>query len=611
MFENNFTKIIMPAIVLVGIFVCNSIVLGQPDDSLITQVENGLLPNVLIEGEPALNLNDRMKYYKVPGISITVIKDYQIAWTKHYGVKDAELQNPVTDQTLFNVGSLSKGVGALAVLSLVQDGKVDLNGDINRQLTSWQIPENEFTRQETVTPLLLMNHSGGAMFSPAIGYLADNFPTNLQVLNGESPSQTKAVVIDKIPGTGFQYSNAGYSVLQQLTVDVSGKTYPGFAEEKIFRPLGMFHSTFQQLPDSLKNVASAGHESTGAPLAVKRYFYPHLAAGGLCTTTNDYARYIIELQKSYLGKSNKIISRELAQEMLSPHVSKQYGLGVFMREMYGEINYFGHMGDARGFFAGFTAHLRDGYGAVVFTNSRNGANLIREITNGIARVYGWERFLPEEYHVVAIEDKTADKYCGRYAIGSDDFFEVKRGADQLYINQFDNAQLYHVGDGKFVTKFRLGYLQYNFDANQNITSVIYHFSDELGRFLNEPVTCLPLRPGELLPIELLDAGQIDRALELYRKIKREQPDDRHVAENRLNGLGYQYMGKDMFDKAIGILRLNVEFYPQSANTYDSLAEAYMKNNDHERAIINYKKSLELNPDNQNAVRMLKILSDQG
>jgi tetratricopeptide (TPR) repeat protein len=446
------------------------------------------------------------------------------------------------------------------------------------------------------------------MFSPGVGYLPDNFPTNLQVLNGESPSQTSAVVIDKIPGTEYQYSNAGYSILQQLVVDSEGKSFPEAARENIFLPLEMSNSTFQQpLPEELIKFASAGHESNGLPLSLKRYFYPHLAAGGLHTTTSDYAKYIIELQKSYLGKSNKIISHELAEEMLSPHVSKQYGLGVFMREIYGQINYFGHLGDTRGFFAGFVSHLRDGYGAVVFTNSQNGANLIREITNGIAQVYGWKLYLPEEYKVLAIDDMMMDQYCGRYSICLDGYFEVKKQQNKLFINQFDNAKLFHVGDGKFVIKTRLGYLQFNFDPDQNVSTAVYYFSDELGRFLNDPITCYKMKPGEKVPIELLEEGQIEEALNLYRKIKQENPSDFNVSENRFNSLGYNYMGKGMFEEAFAVLKLNVEFYPESANTYDSLAEAYMNNGDNELAITNYKKSLELNPNNSNAIERLKVL----
>ena len=191
-----------------------------------------------------------------------------------------------------------------------------------------------------------------------------------------------------------------------------------------------------------------------------------------------------------------------------------------------------------------------------------------------------------------------------------DYFEVKKEQDKLYINQFDNAQLYHVGDGKFVTKFRLGNLQYKFDSAGNVASVVYYFSDELGRFLSEPVTCYKMSQGQKLPVELLNEGQIDEAVNLYRKIQKENPSDFYVSENRFNSLGYSYMGQNEFEKAIVIFKLNTEFYPESGNCYDSLAEAFMNSGNKEQAIINYKKALELNPNNQNAAGMLKKLESK-
>jgi CubicO group peptidase (beta-lactamase class C family) len=580
----------------------------QQGDSLIAQVERGLLPYVLIEGEPSFNLKDRMDYYKVPGVSIAVIKDFKVAWSKQYGVMDSETKNAVTAETIFNVGSLSKGVAALTVLSLVEDGKIKLNGDVNNQLISWKIPQNEFTEKGVVTPLLLMNHSGGAMFSPGVAYLADNFPTNLQILNGEPPSKTKSVVIDKIPGTVFQYSNAGYSILQQLVVDITGGSFPEITNERIFKPLEMHQTTFKQpLPKDLIKFASAGHKSNGEALEKKRYFFPHMAAGGLWKTTADYAKYIIELQKSNLGKSNKIISKDLTNEMLSPHASKQYGLGVFMRKMHGEINYFGHLGDSRGFFAGFVSHLTNGYGAVVFTNGQNGANLIREITNGIANVYGWELYLPEVFKAAPIDKNLIDKYCGRFLLGSDASFEIKRDQNELYIDHFDNAKLFHLGNGKFVIQFRLGHLQFNFDEEGNAVSAVYNFSDELGRFLNDPVTSRRMNDNEKLPIEYLKGGELDKAIELYRKIKNENPSDTYVSENRFNRLGYFFMGQNKLEEAIVIFKLNTEFYPESGNCFDSLAEAYMNSGNNELAIFNYERAIELNPNNQNAISKLKKL----
>ncbi len=603
----NSEKMSISVILVFLIILVQTVSHGQPHDSLITKFENGLLPVVLIEGESPLNLADRMKYYKVPGISIAVIKDYNIEWSRQYGAMDAEIQNPVTNKTLFNAGSLSKGVAALTVLSLVQAGKIDLNQDINEQLISWKLPENEFTKKSAVTPLLLLNHSGGAMHSPSFSYLPENLPTLLQVLNGESPAQSKPVVVDKVPGTEYQYSNPGYSMLQQLTIDVELKSYPEITNEKVFQPLEMHASTFQQpLPSDLLTYASAGHMNNGLPLEVKRYVYTELAAGGLWTTTVDYAKYIIELQKSYNGQSNKIISQELSKQMLSPHVSAQYGFGVFIREN----NYFGHLGDNRGFFAGYIAHLTDGYGAVVFTNSQNGAGLIREIFNGIAGIYEWKGYLSDVYKTVEIDDELLQIYSGRYAIGSDDYFEVKNEKNYLLINRFDNAKLYYVGDGKFVTKFRKGDLKFLLDRDKKTLGVVYHFADELGRFLAAPLSGHKMNQGETIPMELLSDGKIVEAVDLYRKIQYKNPQDFYVSENRLNNLGYIYLGQQNYKQALAIFKLNVEFYPESANCYDSLAEAYMNNGDRELAIINYKKSLEINPDNQNAVRMLKKISGE-
>jgi tetratricopeptide (TPR) repeat protein len=103
------------------------------------------------------------------------------------------------------------------------------------------------------------------------------------------------------------------------------------------------------------------------------------------------------------------------------------------------------------------------------------------------------------------------------------------------------------------------------------------------------------------------AGRVDEAIEGYRKIKREAPLNPAVAEDRINQLGYTLLREKKYTEAIAVFTLNVEMYPKSANTYDSLAEAYMMSGNKELAIKNYKKSLELDPSNRNAIEMLKTL----
>jgi Flp pilus assembly protein TadD len=110
-----------------------------------------------------------------------------------------------------------------------------------------------------------------------------------------------------------------------------------------------------------------------------------------------------------------------------------------------------------------------------------------------------------------------------------------------------------------------------------------------------------------IPYELLIAGKADEALEAYRCIQKEQPDNNAVNEDRLNRLGYTLMRDKKLSAAIEIFKLNVEFYPRSFNVYDSLGAAYMENGDKELATKNYRKSIELNPKNAGGIEMLKKL----
>jgi Flp pilus assembly protein TadD len=111
----------------------------------------------------------------------------------------------------------------------------------------------------------------------------------------------------------------------------------------------------------------------------------------------------------------------------------------------------------------------------------------------------------------------------------------------------------------------------------------------------------------MVPYEQLMAGKLNEAVEGYKKIKREKPLNAAVQEARLNDLGYSLLRDGRVAEAIAVFKVNVELYPQSSNVYDSLGEAHLANGDKELASINYKKSLELDPHNQNAANVLKKL----
>ncbi len=156
----------------------------------IKKVETGLIPSVYIEGDATWSIEERMKHYKIPGVSIAVIHKGEIAWTKGYGITDSISNAPVTAQTLFHASLLGMPVTAYGALGLVAKQKVELDVNVNRYLTSWKVPENEFTKEHKVTLKNLLNHSAGFGLHAIQGYpKGEPVPTLTQVLNGTAPAK--------------------------------------------------------------------------------------------------------------------------------------------------------------------------------------------------------------------------------------------------------------------------------------------------------------------------------------------------------------------------------------------------------------------------------------
>jgi len=361
-------------------------------DARLQRVENGLIPENYAENDSVFSIQERMAQYHVPGVSIAVIHDFEIEWAKAYGVRDADEGDPVTERTLFQAASISKPVAAMAALRFAQDGKLDIDENINNYLTSWKLPENEFTEGNPVTASHLMSHSGGLTVHGFRGYKASEpQPTVPQILDGEKPANSAPVRVDMAPGTKFRYSGGGYTILQQALVDIAGKEFPAIMAETVLRPAGMEHSTYEQpVPDGLLQFASVGHMTNGDPVLEKRHIYPEMAAAGLWTTPSDLAKFAIEVQLSIQGKSNKILNRETAKRMVTAFADSVYGLGFnISRE-----GYFSHGGSNQGFRCILVANLEGGYGAAVMTNGSN-RFIYGEIVRAIAKEYNWENFLDE------------------------------------------------------------------------------------------------------------------------------------------------------------------------------------------------------------------------
>lgn len=573
-------------------------------DTQIKRVEQGLLPAVLIKGDPSWSIEERMKHWKVPGLSVAVVKDFKVEWARTYGVKDIETKEPVTTETLFQAGSISKPVAAMVALKRVQDGKITLDENINNKLQTWKLPDNEFTAKKKVTLANLLSHTAGLTVHGFPGYaVGEKIPTLPQVLNGTEPANTAAVRVDLEPGTKFRYSGGGTTIAQLAIMDIEKRAYPQIAQETVLGPLNMTNSTYSQpLPDDWRKKAASGHLGNGSPVPGKLHIYPEMAAAGLWTTPTDLAKFAIEVQLSYAGRSNKILSQQMTEKMVTPFM-EQVGLGFFI-DKRGNSVYFGHDGADEGFRAQLLMHREKGYGAVVMVNSDNG-QIMPEVLRSIAKAYNWDEFLPPVNEILSLEASKLDEYAGRFQINPDRILTIAREDGKLIARPTaDNKfELLPVAENTFIRREQN--IRYTFvKGTDGIKELQFSFAAGGGG------TAPKVSAEMLIPFEHLTAGNIEKAVEGYRQIKKEKPDNASITEARLNGLGYGFLRAKKLPEAIAYFKLNVEFYPKSSNVYDSLGEAYMAQGEKELAIANYKKSLELDPKNNNAAEKLKKLMPQ-
>jgi CubicO group peptidase (beta-lactamase class C family) len=412
---------------------------GPGIDQRIERIQDALLPPVLVQGEstPLTSLTARMEALHVPGVSIAVIHGGKLEWARGFGVTKIG-GPPVTPETLFQAASISKPVTTLAVLSLVQSGKLDLDTDVNQYLKTWKVPANEFTQQTKVTLRGLLTHSAGVTVHGFRGYAADEpIPTLIQVLNGEPPANSSAIRVDTVPGKTWRYSGGGFVIAQQVLTDVTGVAFPKLMHDLILRPLRMTYSSYDQpLPPKLLPHAATPYRADGTPVPGGPHIYPELGPAGLWTTPSDLAKYAIGIQAALSGKSRRPLSAATARAMLVPLYNQQ-ALGLIVGGSTAH-KYFNHGGVNFGYRCLLVAY-QDSDGVVVMTNSDNGDPLIRQIVRTVAHEYGWPDYAPPIRTLAAIDSKSFDPYVGAYRFASGPTVTFWRDGDHFKNRIFGQA----------------------------------------------------------------------------------------------------------------------------------------------------------------------------
>jgi CubicO group peptidase (beta-lactamase class C family) len=403
----------------------------------IDRITSNLRSITSIEGKftAPTNLRDRMRHYHTPGVSIALINKFEIEWAQGFGLCDSRFQPQVTKDTIFQSGSISKAIFALGVMRLVQEGKLNLDEDINHYLTTWRIPENE-NWQPRVTLRQILSHTAGLTVDGFPGYLSSEpIPSVPEILNGEPSANTEKVEVNILPGLQFRYSGGGTTVAQQSIVDLLNKPFPQIMRELVLDPLELTNSTYEQpLPQHLTDRVATGHPWKGIPIVGKFHIYPEMAAAGLWTTVTDLAKVGIELIQILNNCStHSFLNKDTVASMLCPQLESQKigdgkfaGLGFFCdgRE---ESFQFGHAGSNEGFSSLMRFYPNSGKGAVIMVNSNEGWPLISEILQAIATEYQWDEAVPNDRIIINLQN--TNDYVGTYSsVGEIEFLITANGS---------------------------------------------------------------------------------------------------------------------------------------------------------------------------------------
>ena len=322
-----------------------------------------------------------MNHFHVPGLSVTRAEEGALAWTRDFGTLEAGADRPVTGGSIFHACSISKMITALTVLRLAQDGVLDLHANINSLLTSWQMPENEFTAKRPVTLANLLAHQAGLRDAEGtFGPVADGEPgpSTLDLLTGATAYNPVPPSPQYVPETDWEYSDAGYCVVAQVVQDVTGVSVIDVARRLVLAPLGLSNTFFWAAGDAVPDgidmaVVAVGHGNHGEIIDQPRAAYPNPEGAGLWSSTPDLARVALDVIASYRDGSGVVLSKEMARFMFTGFgCAPDQGMAVFLDSDADGRPFFFSQGWGVGAQCKLRGYYTNGSVVVVMTNSEPG-----------------------------------------------------------------------------------------------------------------------------------------------------------------------------------------------------------------------------------------------
>jgi len=331
-------------------------------------------------------------YDQIPGISVGIVHNQELLWSKGYGYANLQSRRPADADTLYSVCSISKVFTAIGIMQLRDQGQLYLRDPVNKHL-DWFDIEQQFERSGPVTIKGLLTHSSGLPREARFDYWANDldFPTREQLINTVGEQETLYPA-----HRYFQYSNLGYSLAGEIIQALSGQDYVEYMQANVLDPLGL-SDTRTYYPEEMRGqqlaigydglVRSQTREPTDA------FFTKAITpAAGYTSSVNDLAKFIIWQHKLLYGGQATVLSPITLEEMhrvhwVNPDWSTTWGLG-FVARRQGDSTIVGHGGACPGYQTNFSMDVDKRLGVVVLTNAGDGQPT--RIANNIITTLGSE-----------------------------------------------------------------------------------------------------------------------------------------------------------------------------------------------------------------------------
>ena len=342
---------LLTAVFTVFVFM-NTTILKGAETSYIEKIDGTRVPvSELDKAIPAL-----LDKADIPGISLAIINNSKIVYSRVFGLKNVNTKEKVTEDTLFEAASLTKPVLAYTAMKLVDEGKLELDKPLYQYMEYKDISHDE--RYKLITARIVLKHSSG-------------FP------NWRWMNKDKKLDIKFTPGEKFSYSGEGYVFLQRVIEKITGKDLEAIVKEKVFIPLKMDKSSLI-LKDTKR--CAIGHSQDLEPRKKRLSKRPNGAAS-LHTTAGDYAAFLIAVS------NGRGLSEKSFNEMLRPQISiseddstLSWGLGFALQKTEDDT-YLWHWGDNGVFKAYGIISKRKKTGMIYFANSFNGLSIMDKMVD--------------------------------------------------------------------------------------------------------------------------------------------------------------------------------------------------------------------------------------